>query len=103
VRLGKWGGSVAEVKVNGKSAGIVGWQPHEADIGGLTHAGENRIEVTVSGTLRNLLGPHFGAGSCGSVSPGSWRTAPAAPPSPANYDLDAYGLMEDLQVFQSAR
>jgi len=103
VRLGKWGGSVAEVKVNGKSAGIIGWQPYEADISGLVRPGDNRIEVVVRGTLRNLLGPHFGNGSRGLVNPGSWRTAPAAPPSPANYDLDAYGLMEDFQVFQLAR
>ena len=103
VRLGKWSGSVAEVKVNGKSGGIIGWQPYEADITGLVRPGENRIEVVVRGTLRNLLGPHFGDGSRGSVNPGSWRTAPAAPPPPANYDLDAYGLMEDFQVLQSAR
>jgi len=55
VRLGKWGGSEAEVKVNGKSAGVIGWQPYEADIGGLARPGENRIEVLVHGTLRNVL------------------------------------------------
>jgi len=103
VRLGKWGGSVAEVKVNGKSGGIIGWQPCESDISGLVRSGENRIEVVVRGTLRNLLGPHFGNGSRGSVNPGSWSAAPAAPPSAATYDLDAYGLMEDFQVLQSAR
>jgi len=103
VRLGKWRGAVTEVKVNGKSAGIIGWQPYEADISSLVRPGDNRIELVVRGTLRNLLGPHFGNGSRGSVNPGSWRTAPAAPPSPANYDLDAYGLMEDFQVLQPAR
>jgi hypothetical protein len=103
VRLGKWAGSEAEVKVNGKSAGVIGWQPYEADISGLMRPGDNRIEVIVRGTLRNVLGPHFGNGSRGSVNPGSWRTAPPAPPSPASYDLDAYGLVEDFQVFQSAR
>jgi hypothetical protein len=103
VRLGKWAGSVAEVKVNGKSAGIVGWQPYEADIGSLVRPGENRIEVVVRGTLRNLLGPHFGNWARGMMAPGSWRNAPAAPPPAANYDLDAYGLMEDFQVLQTAR
>jgi len=103
VQLGKWRGSEAEVKVNGKSGGVIGWQPYQADIRGLTHPGDNRIEVVVRGTLRNLLGPHFGAGSLGSVNPGSWRAAPTAPPSPARYDLDAYGLMEEFQVLQSSR
>jgi hypothetical protein len=103
VRLGKWGGAVAEVKVNRKSAGIVGWQPHEADITGLAHSGDNLIEVIVRGTLRNVLGPHFGNWARGMMSPGSWRAAPAAPPPAVSYDLDAYGLMEDFQVLQAGR
>jgi hypothetical protein len=103
VRLGKWGGSEAEVKVNGKSAGVIGWQPYEADIGGLARPGENRIEVLVHGTLRNVLGPHFGNWNPGKVDPGSWRTAPPAPPPATSYDLDAYGLMEDFQVLRAGR
>ncbi|MCX6624758.1 MAG: hypothetical protein NTY38_27590 [Acidobacteria bacterium] len=103
VRLGKWSGTVAEVIVNGKSAGIIGWQPYEIGIARLLHKGENRIEVVVYGSLKNLLGPHHPPITRGLTSPVSFRNAPAAIPPGASYDLDSYGLMEEFQVVRSAR
>jgi hypothetical protein len=98
VRLGAWRGTVAEVKVNGKSAGLIGWQPYELDITSLAAAGPNRIEVIVYGSLKNLLGPHHGKIVKGLVSPWSFRSAPAQPPPGAAYDLEAYGLLEPFQL-----
>ncbi len=100
VRLGAWHGTVAEIAVNGKSAGVIGWQPYELDITGLVRNGSNRVEVIVYGSLKNLLGPHHGKIVKGLVSPGSFRPAPAKPPAGSAYDLEGYGLMEEFHVIQ---
>ena len=44
VALGAWGGTLAEVRVNGKSAGIVGWKPYELPLGSLAAGGETKVE-----------------------------------------------------------
>ena len=80
VRLGKWNGTVAEVKVNGAPAGIIGWAPYELDISRLVRGGENQVEVLVYGSLKNLLGPHHAKKNPGLVTPWSWRFAPAHTP-----------------------
>ena len=49
--------TVTKIKVNGADAGKVMWQPYELDVSKLLHEGENEIEITVTGNLRNLLGP----------------------------------------------
>jgi len=98
VVLGKWAGTVAEVRVNGKSAGIIGWQPYDLPIDGLVRSGENLVEVVVSGSLKNLLGPHHGNITRGLASPGNVRNAPATMPPGAQYDQLPYGLMDDFQV-----
>jgi hypothetical protein len=100
VVLGKWAGTVAEVRVNGKSAGIIGWQPYELPIDALVRNGANRVEVVVSGSLKNLLGPHHGTITRGLASPGSVRGAPAGMPPGAQYDQLPYGLMDDFQVLR---
>ena len=100
VVLGKWAGTVAEVLVNGKSAGVIGWQPYETSIADLVKPGENNIEVLVCGSLKNLLGPHHGKINRGMVSPPMFRTAPAAMPPGSSYDQEPYGLMEPFQVVE---
>ncbi|MBQ3562363.1 MAG: hypothetical protein IJA13_02310, partial [Clostridia bacterium] len=62
--------TVTEVKVNGKSAGKVMWKPYQVDLSGMLNEGENEIEITVTGNLRNLLGPfHLGEGESTFVAP----------------------------------
>jgi len=102
VRLGRWSGTVAEVRVNGASAGIIGWQPYECDISSLVKRGVNRVEVVVTGSLKNRQGPHHGKPNPGLVSPGSFRSAPATQPAGDSYQLLDYGLIEDFQVLRSA-
>jgi hypothetical protein len=103
VRLAGWHGTVAEVRVNGKSAGVIGWQPYELEITPLVHAGKNRIEVIVTGSLKNLLGPHHGKINRGLVSPGSFRGAPPQQPPGSAYDMERYGLMQGFEVLASGR
>jgi len=101
VVFGKWAGTVAEVRVNGKSAGVVAWQPYEIPIDTLVKGGENVVEVLVTGSLKNLLGPHHGNISRGMASPANVRNAPATMPPGASYDQFPYGLMEDFQVVRT--
>ena len=103
VRLGKWLGTVAEVQVNGKSAGLIGWPPYEADISSFVRNGSNRVEVRVYGSLKNLLCPHLTQYKSGLVGSWLWRTAPEHTPPGNQYDLIAYGLFEDFQLIRSAR
>ena len=47
--------SIAEVKVNGKDAGILWCSPYIAEIGHLVQPGENLLEIEVTGTWFNRL------------------------------------------------
>jgi hypothetical protein len=103
VRLGKWLGTVAEVQVNGTSAGIIGWAPYELDVTKLLRGGRNEVEVLVYGSLKNLLGPHHAKFTPGLIGAWLWRTAPGHTPPGGQYDLIGYGLFEDFQLIQYNR
>jgi hypothetical protein len=100
VRLGEWNGSVAAVAVNGKEAGIIGWQPYELDVTEFCRPGSNRIDVTVFGTLKNLLGPHHNVRGKGIVTPWSFKYAPEVQPAGEKYDLEPYGLFKNFEVVE---
>ncbi len=57
IKFARLGSTVIKVKVNGKCTDKIMWQPYEADVSNLLHEGENEIEITITGSLRNLLGP----------------------------------------------
>jgi hypothetical protein len=70
---------VTGVAVNGTSAGKLIWAPFELDVTDLLHAGANHIEIELTGSCRNLLGPHHHAnGELHSVSPGSFERCRSA-------------------------
>ncbi|MCD7955628.1 MAG: hypothetical protein LUG93_07735 [Lachnospiraceae bacterium] len=57
------GYDMAELKVNGKDAGVSFWPPHHFAVQGLLHEGQNEIEVTMTGSLANKYGNravHYG-------------------------------------------
>ncbi len=73
LRLSRRGAMVTAVRVNGKGAGKILWAPYEVSLDGLLQEGDNKIEVELTGTLRNLLGPHHdGEGESYMVGPGSF-------------------------------
>lgn len=78
LRLERLGATVTAVFVNGRPAGKILWRPYEVSLDGLLREGDNVIEVELTGTLRNLLGPHhLKEGECYSVVPGSFfETSP---------------------------
>jgi hypothetical protein len=99
VRLPRWFGSVAAVKVNDKLAGYVFQQPWECDVTKLLKPGNNQIEVVVFGTLKNLFGAHHFDPPDGMM--GDFAQGPDNGPPPGNrYDVIAYGLFEPFVLQQ---
>lgn len=73
IRFSKLCSTVTRVRVNGKDAGKILWQPYELDLTGLLTPGENTFEITVTGNLRNMLGPfHLQEGESLAVRPRSF-------------------------------
>lgn len=50
----------AAVTVNGAPAGLIAFHPHRVEITSLVRAGANRVEIELTNSNRNLLGPHHG-------------------------------------------
>ncbi|WP_223151627.1 glycosyl hydrolase [Chitinophaga varians] len=97
VALGKWQGTVATVTVNDVLAGIITAEPNRLDIGKLVKKGDNKVVVTVIGSLKNLLGPFYNKPVPGLVDPGKWYNIKTQP-SGSEYDLYDYGLAEDYEI-----
>jgi hypothetical protein len=103
VWLPNWYGSVARVTVNGKPAGYIDAPPWECEVTRLLRRGENAVEVTVVGTLKNLLGPHHNNPGLGAAWPAAFRSAPDyGPPPGERYSTVAYGLFEPFALRQLA-
>ena len=101
VELNKWYGSVAEVIVNGKSAGCIAYRPWQCDVTDLIKAGANTVEVVVIGTLKNTLGPHHAGTGLGSAWPGMFQQGPeTGPPAGKDYHTVDYGLYEPFVLKQ---
>ncbi len=82
MQLARWYGSVARVRVNGRSAGEILSAPWSLDVTAMLRPGANVIEVTVIGTLKNTLGPHHGNPSLGTAWPSMFQKAPNPGPPP---------------------
>jgi len=101
VELEKWYGSVAEIIVNGKSAGYIAYKPWQCDVTDLIKPGGNTVEVIVIGTLKNTLGPHHAGKGLGSAWPGMFQQGPeTGPPAGKDYHTVDYGLFEPFVLKQ---
>lgn len=98
IGLQEWDGTVAEVFVNGTKAGLIGWPPYRMDISDHTVEGKNRVTVKVTGSLKNLLGPHHNNPRKGIVTPWSFFYAPLHQPPGNTYHLLDYGLYEPFEI-----
>jgi hypothetical protein len=97
VELGSWKGTVASVTVNGALAGIITAEPNRLDISKFVKKGNNKIAVTVIGSLKNVLGPFYNKPLPGLVDPGKWYNIKVQPPG-NEYDLYDYGLIDDYRI-----
>ena len=98
IGLGEWVGTVAEVYVNGKHAGTVSLPTDRIPVTGLIKEGDNQIEVNITGSLKNLLGPHHNNPKPGLSSPWHWRNIKTYP-SGDQYQLIDYGLMDNIYLY----
>ncbi len=103
VRLPAWTGTVAEVQVNGKPAGIIGWQPYELDMTDLLKEGSNEVSVIVYGSLKNLLGPLHNSPPPGAAWPNQFQAGPPHQPSGSEYDVISYGLLGQFQLMRGTK
>ncbi|MBL7185601.1 MAG: hypothetical protein ISS70_04695 [Phycisphaerae bacterium] len=102
VELQDWYGSVAEVLVNGRSAGFVAYRPWEIDVTDVIVPGLNRISVVVTGTLKNMLGPHHAGTDLGAAWPNMFHRAPQSGPPPGDkYHTIGYGLFKPFVLKQT--
>ncbi|MDR2919764.1 MAG: hypothetical protein LBV72_10425 [Tannerella sp.] len=97
VKLGEWTGTVAEVYVNGAKAGIIAYDPYQLNVTPYLKEGSNQIDVSVIGSLKNLLGPHYKNPAPGLASPWHWKNVDQ-PIAGADYQMMDYGLMEDFSL-----
>lgn len=97
ISIPDWYGTVAEVLVNEQSAGIIAFEPYELDISDFIKTGTNDIEVRVTGSLKNLLGPHFKNPAPGLASPWNWRNIDSDIPG-NEYQMMDYGLFDDFNM-----
>ncbi len=99
----KWYGSVAQVIVNGSSAGYISHEPWHCDVTPWLKSGENSIELVAIGTLKNTLGPHHGQPGLGTAWPGMFQKGPdQGPPPGAQYSTVGYGLFGPFVLKQMA-
>lgn len=99
LRLNKWEGTLAEVYVNTEKVGVIAYKPYHFDLTPYLKQGNNRIEVRVIGSLKNLLGPHYNTEK-GISGPWHWNGVSKQAPG-CDYELHDYGLMDDFSVVSS--
>ncbi len=95
----EWYGSVAKVIVNSKPAGHIAFQPWNLDVTDFIRPGANTVEVVVTGTLKNTLGPHHAGEMVGRAWPTAFEQgSEAGPPPGEKYHTLDYGLFEPFTL-----
>lgn len=92
IDLSEYNTTATSLVVNGQEAGLLHVDGRRAlDVTPLVKEGENEIIVRVSGSFKNLLGPHF-CDARGSAWPVMWKQAPLHTPSADKFDLMDWGM-----------
>ncbi|MFD2329629.1 glycosyl hydrolase [Cohnella sp. GCM10020058] len=102
-----WNGAVLSVRVDGEQAGLLGLErDDELELTSLVRPGAvHTLDCRISGTFRNLLGPHLDAAKLRNTAwPGAWKRSPLEGPPPAeDYDLLSYGLLAPIEIWTISR
>lgn len=89
-----------EVRVNGASAGLIPWKAAgKLDLTEHLRAGTNRIDIEVTGSARNLLGPLHQRGSHNPWTDWTFFTREHTRDEP-QYTVLPYGLMSKANIYQ---
>lgn len=98
IDLSYCGATALSLEVNGRYAGLIHADGKRAkDISEYLKEGDNSLKIRLSGSFKNLLGPHF-VRARGWAGPGLWRAYPEHAPAAEEYDLLDYGLLGDVTV-----
>jgi hypothetical protein len=98
IKLNKWRGTLADINVNGKNICMF-YPPYELDITDFIKDGDNSINVTVTGSLKNTLGPFHGKDILGATRPAMFQKGnEKGYPAGDQYNLRDYGLLEDFDL-----
>lgn len=98
IHLNKWKGSVTDVNVNGNNVCLF-YPPYESDITNFIKDGDNSVSVTVTGSLKNTLGPFHGKDIPGAARPAMFQKGNEKGYPPGDqYNLRDYGLLEDFDL-----
>ncbi len=91
ISLGEHNATVASVTVNGRYAGVIGRdESYGADISEYLTSGENKIDVRLAGSFRNMFGPYLGFDE---TMPYDWSFFERGrEASPEDYELIKYGM-----------
>lgn len=79
LRLGRPAGTLFRVRVNGREATPILWQPHETELTDLLQPGPNELEIEVVSSRQNSMGPLH-------------------PHGEVAYELHDYGLLEGAEL-----
>ena len=96
-----WFGSTAKLVINGKEVGWAVLSETSFDITPFVQEGNNVVQFTVIGTLRNTLGPLHSGQHQFSAWPGMFHQAPETQPAGSEYGTLGYGLFRPLNVIVS--
>ncbi len=58
IEFGELNATVAEVEINGQNAGTLCWKPYELNVKPFLKNGTNKIRITLTNSLHNMLGYH---------------------------------------------
>ncbi|MFH0965082.1 MAG: hypothetical protein V2A58_13870 [Planctomycetota bacterium] len=98
VRL-RFAGTLACVRVNGKSCEAVLWAPWESEITGALREGENELAIEVSSSLRNTMGPLHNRLNRALEWTGPEQFRDRAQWTDA-YEFEPYGLVGPIEVIR---
>jgi hypothetical protein len=102
VKPGIWKGTVAVLTVNNKRVAVLIGNEKGIDISQYVKEGNNEVELIITGSLKNTMGPHYYKPQPGLVSPWHWRNIYSPIPG-KEYDLYDYGLLGDFHIFNGAQ
>jgi hypothetical protein len=98
-----WKGTVANLAVNGKHAAMLIGNEKTVDISQYLKNGRNKVELIVTGSLKNTLGPFYTVNKPGiekgMTSPWHWKYVESRIEG-QEYDLLDYGLMQDFEIIE---
>jgi len=94
-----WQGALAQLKINGQTAGYLFSRYDWLKITDKLNPGKNSMELIIFGTLRNTLGPHHLNPPPGRAWPSAFQQAPAGGQPPGDeYSFLDYGLFSPFQI-----